>query len=289
MARKLLLCLLAAFAVILFAGCDNSNNGGVNQIVLHPNGGVGSIEPISFNVGEAVQIPYNEDEITREGYDFIIWNTKADGSGKDYARKDYSEGDERGTITLYAQWYKHYDSGDLGPQGGRVFYSRIEDGREDFSKYPEWIYLEIAPKELNYVGQWGAYGVVGGTKKGVGEGKTNTELIIEKHGQNCAAYHCKNPQGGGANNGWYLPSQTELIYLFNNIYKHEDYDAYDLKLDLPDTFFWSSTEGYVKPFPPYQDTRDKVAVFKFYNFPSSAQDNYHDKGSSYHARPVRQF
>lgn len=50
MARKLLLCLLAAFAVILFAGCDNSNNGGVNQIVLHPNGGVGSIEPISFNV-----------------------------------------------------------------------------------------------------------------------------------------------------------------------------------------------------------------------------------------------
>ncbi len=49
MARKLLLCLLAAFAVILFAGCDNSNNGGVNQIVLHPNGGVGSIEPISFN------------------------------------------------------------------------------------------------------------------------------------------------------------------------------------------------------------------------------------------------
>ena len=56
MARKLLLCLLAAFAVILLAGCDNSNNGngslGENVIVLHPNGGVGSIEPISFNVGE---------------------------------------------------------------------------------------------------------------------------------------------------------------------------------------------------------------------------------------------
>ena len=288
MARKLLLCLLAAFAVILFAGCDNSNNGGVNQIVLHPNGGVGSIEPISFNVGEAVQIPYNEDEITREGYDFIIWNTKNDGTGKDYGRMGYLDEDERETINLYAQWYKHYDMGDLGPQGGRVFFSRIADLDEYFTEFPEWIYLEVAPSEYHIAGQWAITRVdIPGTKPDEGAGKVNTELIIEVHGEDCIAYQCKYPSvAGGEATDWYLPSRLELGYLFKNVFKHSGYATFELGLETPDSFLWSSTQGFISGD---QYPTGHAAVFRFVDGQVYNQNNYQNKESSYFARPVRQF
>lgn len=43
-----------------------------------------------------------EDTLVKEGYEFVGWNTKADGSGKDYATGDTIV--MTGDITLYAKW-----------------------------------------------------------------------------------------------------------------------------------------------------------------------------------------
>ena len=41
---------------------------------------------------------------TKEGYDFLGWNTKSDGSGTDYHSESVIELTD--DITLYAQWEK---------------------------------------------------------------------------------------------------------------------------------------------------------------------------------------
>lgn len=70
-------------------------------ITFNANGGEGSMEPQRFEVG--VDTALNTNAFTRESYNFIGWNTAADGSGATYA----DEGailELTGDITLYAQW-----------------------------------------------------------------------------------------------------------------------------------------------------------------------------------------
>ena len=70
-------------------------------ITFNANGGEGSMEPQRFEVG--VDTALNTNAFTRESYNFIGWNTAADGSGATYA----DEGailELTGDMTLYAQW-----------------------------------------------------------------------------------------------------------------------------------------------------------------------------------------
>ena len=51
--------------------------------------------------------PLTENTFTREGYTFLGWNTKADGTGTSYEDKaefSLSDAEAGATITLYAQW-----------------------------------------------------------------------------------------------------------------------------------------------------------------------------------------
>lgn len=58
-------------------------------------------EDISYTPGDTVTIP---DQIpTREGYNFIGWNTRPDGTGTSYQPGDSFIAEE-GDLTLYAQW-----------------------------------------------------------------------------------------------------------------------------------------------------------------------------------------
>lgn len=67
-------------------------------------GASGTMTDQSVSVGVATALSANQYLIT--GYDFIGWNTAADGSGTSYANKaSVTDIAERGeTITLYAQW-----------------------------------------------------------------------------------------------------------------------------------------------------------------------------------------
>ena len=111
-------------------------------ITFNANGGEGSMEPQRFEVG--VDTALNTNAFTRENYNFIGWNTAADGSGATYA----DEGailELTGDMTLYAQWQfwngwftdvngkQYYKDGELQKTGwtvidGNTYYLDTETG-----------------------------------------------------------------------------------------------------------------------------------------------------------------
>ena len=111
-------------------------------ITFNANGGEGSMEPQRFEVG--VDTALNTNAFTRESYNFIGWNTAADGSGATYA----DEGailELTGDMTLYAQWQfwngwftdvngkQYYKDGELQKTGwtvidGKTYYLDAETG-----------------------------------------------------------------------------------------------------------------------------------------------------------------
>lgn len=77
-------------------------------VTFNANGGTGSITPETHTPGVYMLTP-NNGQITRTNYDFIGWNTNANGSGDYYTDADYY--DFGVNQTLYAQWTPHsYES-----------------------------------------------------------------------------------------------------------------------------------------------------------------------------------
>lgn len=75
-----------------------------SSIAFDLNGGTGDgIEAQTFTCGKAVTLQsVSENSFSREGYTFVGWNTKADGSGTSYA--DGASVTLYGPTTLYAEW-----------------------------------------------------------------------------------------------------------------------------------------------------------------------------------------
>ena len=69
-------------------------------ITFDPNGGAGSMKPMSVNPGVGNKLTDNT--FTRENYTFTGWNTAADGTGDTYA--DGAIVNFSANTTLYAQW-----------------------------------------------------------------------------------------------------------------------------------------------------------------------------------------
>ena len=111
-------------------------------ITFDANGGVGEMAAQTFEVG--VDTALNANAFTRENYNFIGWNTAADGSGATYA----DEGailELTGDMTLYAQWQfwngwftdvngkQYYQDGELQKTGwtvidGNTYYLDTDTG-----------------------------------------------------------------------------------------------------------------------------------------------------------------
>lgn len=72
----------------------------VYLVMYNANNGVGSMEADEVKPGQSTVVA--ENQFVREGYDFVAWNTKADGSGDAYAPGDRLT-PENHTL-LYAQW-----------------------------------------------------------------------------------------------------------------------------------------------------------------------------------------
>lgn len=72
-----------------------------DSLTYQPNGGSGSMDQTTGYVGDSVTVAANG--FTYEGHSFVTWNTKADGSGVDYAPlSQYVL--TAGADVLYAQW-----------------------------------------------------------------------------------------------------------------------------------------------------------------------------------------
>ena len=77
----------------------------IYDVEFNANGGVGTMNTINLDYDETRYLPDNK--FTRDGYTFVGWNTKADGTGTSYTNKQQitnlaSNDDEK--VILYAQW-----------------------------------------------------------------------------------------------------------------------------------------------------------------------------------------
>lgn len=78
-------------------------------VTYNANGASGGNVPTDntpYNIGDTVTVLGNAGSLTRDGYTFDGWNTKADGSGTTYAANAAFTITE--DTTLYAQWMKDY-------------------------------------------------------------------------------------------------------------------------------------------------------------------------------------
>lgn len=114
------------------------------SIKFDANGGYGSMSMIKANYADVVTISNNE--FSNGDYEFIGWNTKADGSGISYTNNQtFSISSD---LTLYAQWGGYIISGyengyayaDLGlPSGTKWATMNVgADSPEDYGDYFAW-------------------------------------------------------------------------------------------------------------------------------------------------------
>ena len=100
--------ILVVFILIglLFTGCE-PNPDAVYSVVYFGNGnmfGFAPSDPAEYKSGmEAVIL--GKGTLIRNGYTFICWNTKADGTGKSYEAGSIAKIVDR-NIFLYAVWEK---------------------------------------------------------------------------------------------------------------------------------------------------------------------------------------
>jgi len=127
---------------------------------------------------------------------------------------------------------KVYKIGDTGPAGGIIFYDKgfYGDG---------WRYLEMAPIGSEFKAEWGSYRLdVTGTRSGIGLGKQNTILIVERLNAlreiNRAAQICVALDINGYKD-WFLPSKDELNLIYINLKKKK-------LAEFSNSWYWSSTE-----------------------------------------------
>jgi uncharacterized repeat protein (TIGR02543 family) len=219
-------------------------------------------------------------------YRFTGWNTKADGSGADQAEgSTFTMG--ASNVILYAQWTP-YVLRDIGPAGGYIFYDKGSYSKAGFTivkaagngtvpitpTYDGWRYLEAAPSDQHYMGDytvgWGCDGTLipGADGTAVGAGEQNTiDIEAGCTTPGTAADICANLSLGGYSD-WFLPSRDELNLVYENL-KAQGVDGF------ADNYYWSSSE-YVATHAWYQ------------LFGNGDQGNFY-KESTYRVRAVRAF
>ena len=126
-------------------------------ISFNANGGEGEMSLLKIWTDETLTLPMCT--FTRDGYEFIGWNTKADGTGSSYS--DGQEISVKENITLYAQWrnlfemsgtHNGYEYVDLGLSVKWATCNIGAESPEGYGSYFAW--GETEPKS-NY--SWSTY------------------------------------------------------------------------------------------------------------------------------------
>ena len=82
------------------SGADQPNSDFIFEVTLDANGGVGTMPKDTFYYGQAKELDYAA--FGKDGFAFVGWNTRADGSGVSYKNGEELTLDKN--MTLYAQW-----------------------------------------------------------------------------------------------------------------------------------------------------------------------------------------
>ena len=168
------------------------------------------IDNNEYKVGMEVTVLENSGNLATADFYFLRWNTAADGNGT-----TYSSGDKLTVngeyITLYAIWGITAIGNSYG--GGVVAYV------DNTGKHG--LIAATSDQSTGIVWALSAYqstAVPGGTSSSYGTGLSNTNNIISQNGAGTdyAAGLARAYSGGGYKD-WYLPSSTELHYLYTNL------------------------------------------------------------------------
>lgn len=108
-------------------------------LTFDANGGEGEMESLLFEYAEYKTLPFSA--FTKEGFAFVHWNTKADGTGTAY--KDKSQITLKDNTTLYAQWIEYVSSEgneyvDLGLSVKWATHNLGAEKPEDFGNNYAW-------------------------------------------------------------------------------------------------------------------------------------------------------
>ena len=132
---------MTVFTISLFTSCEVGPS--TYSVTYDGNGHTSGSVPIDnneYDEGDTVTVLDVTDNLLKfnvddTSYYFAGWNSKADGTGKDYGDTFIIGTTD---VTLYAKWIA-YMLQDTGPGGGIIFFDKgsYSDG---------WRYLEAAPK-----------------------------------------------------------------------------------------------------------------------------------------------
>ncbi len=191
--------------------------------------------------------------------------------------------------------------GSRGPAGGFVFYDCDLDNAEGnsdnlISSECGWRFLEAAPEDVGkmvfgycrnsangknlYVNGDVEYYEGNCTRRKIGYGKSNTDLLVEAMGDETyskesgsektevyAAKACVNYSLNGYDD-WFLPSEAELNLMYTNLKKNGFGNFYS-------SSYWSSSENSVN-----------YAWLQYFH--NGSQSSY-GRDNSYYVRPIRAF
>lgn len=132
---------------------------------------------------------------------------------------------------LSFQTKNFYNVGELGPGGGKIFYSNL-------SGSTNWHFLEAAPTDFPVTLNWANNNnFITGLNTAIGSGYENTSLITLNQGNsgNYSALKASQFTFAGLND-WFLPSRDELIQLIQTSNIDPSFNM-DLGLE-----YWSSSQ-----------------------------------------------
>ena len=175
-------------------------------VTFYANGGTGEMQIQHY--GEDESKPLLANGFSRDGYVFVCWNTKPDGSGKNYWNRQKTF--ITGSISLYAQWFKPTYV-DLGlPSGTKWATCNIgATSPEGYGEYFAW--GETSPKS-NY--DWSTYKYCNGSSSTLTKYNTNSSngTVDNKTTLELSDDAARANWGGK----WRMPTQDEYDELINN-------------------------------------------------------------------------
>ena len=120
-------------------------------VYFDPNGGQGAMDPMNAVYGNEFKL--NANTFTYEGYRFIGWNTKADGTGVSYDDAATVKNlTEEGSVTLYAQWVKLNQFVATFVADGEIVAKVVFEEGDTALKY-----VPRVPNKTGYYGKWEKY------------------------------------------------------------------------------------------------------------------------------------